>query len=95
MTEINNFAQLLAGGASIAIWISTAPQMRYTIKKRTTRDNDFYNLVFCVGGLAIWTTYAAYTEQWIFAIGDGVDMSMWATVLAVKANNIYHKRDTI
>jgi hypothetical protein len=50
-------------------------------------------LIFAILGLAFYVYYAARTAQWIFAIADGIDMSMWMVVLAMKMRNVIGKRD--
>lgn len=86
-------AEILSTAASILIFASTFPQIRQTLRTRLTRDLSLVNLIMCVAGLSVWTTYAVYTFQPIFAIGDGVDMAMWATVLAIKVNNVVKKKE--
>jgi uncharacterized protein with PQ loop repeat len=86
-------AEILSSVASILIFCSTFPQMRQTLKTRLTRDLNLMNLIFCVSGLTVWTTYAAVTWQPIFVIGDGVDTAMWATVLVIKVTNVVKRRE--
>lgn len=85
---------ILSAAASILIFVSTFPQVRQTWKTKLTRDNNLWNLIFCVGGLAVWTTYAAVSFQWIFVIGDGVDMVLWGSVLFVKVQNVRAGRES-
>ena len=86
-------SEVLSTAASVAIFISTFPQARQTFRTRLTRDLSLVNLIACVGGLSLWTSYAIVTWQPIFAIGDGVDMALWGTVLYFKVRNVWDKKD--
>jgi len=44
-------------------------------------------------GLALWTTFAIMINQVIFAVGDGVDMAMWSSVLVVKVHNVVKRNE--
>lgn len=72
----------------IFVLCSTFPQVILTLRTRKTRDISLLLTVFAIAGLAFYVYYAIRTQQWIFAIADGIDMSMWAIVLAIKVNNV-------
>jgi uncharacterized protein with PQ loop repeat len=93
LTTDDTTLAVLSGAASVLIWMSTGPQAYQTLKTRLTRDLSLMNLVFCVLGLSLWTAFAILIEQWIFMVGDGVDMAMWSSVLAVKVNNVIKKNE--
>jgi uncharacterized protein with PQ loop repeat len=77
----------------IFVLCSTFPQVILTLKTRKTRDISLFLTIFAIAGLAFYVFYAVRTEQWIFAIADGIDMSMWAIVLVIKANNVLKKNE--
>lgn len=79
--------------AGIFVLCSTFPQVILTLRTRKTRDISLLLTVFAVAGLAFYVYYAIRTEQWIFAIADGIDMSMWAVVLCIKANNVWNNNE--
>ena len=74
--------------AGIFVLCSTFPQVIQTLWTRKTRDINLFLTIFAVAGLAFYVYYAIRTEQWIFPIADGIDMSMWFVVLLVKVNNV-------
>mgnify|MGYP003575521762 FL=1 len=77
----------------IFVLCSTFPQVILTLRTRKTRDISLLLTIFAVAGLAAYVYYAARTAQWIFAIADGIDMSMWAIVLAIKVNNVWKNNE--
>ena len=79
--------------AGIFVLCSTFPQVILTLRTRKTRDISLLLTIFAVAGLAFYVYYAIRTEQWIFAIADGIDMSMWAVVLCIKANNVWNNNE--
>jgi uncharacterized protein with PQ loop repeat len=79
--------------AGIFVLCSTFPQVILTLRTRKTRDISLFLTIFAIAGLAFYVYYAVRTAQWIFAIADGIDMSMWAIVLVIKANNVIKKNE--
>lgn len=76
----------------ICVLLSTGPQMIHTLRSRKTRDVDFLLALFGIIGVAFYLYYGIKTQQWIWVIADGIDMSMWVVVLAIKFNNVYIRR---
>ncbi len=91
MTDDVTLAVTLGG---IFVLCSTFPQVIQTLRTRKTRDINLFLTIFAIAGLAFYVYYAARTAQWIFAIADGIDMSMWAVVLVIKVNNVLKKRES-
>lgn len=79
--------------AGILVLCSTFPQVILTLRTRKTRDISLLLTVFAVAGLAFYVYYAIRTEQWIFAIADGIDMSMWVVVCGMKSYNVVKKNE--
>lgn len=77
----------------IFVLCSTFPQVILTLKTRKTRDISLFLTIFAIAGLAFYVYYAIRTQQWIFAVADGIDLSMWAIVLVIKANNVIKKNE--
>ena len=71
----------------IFVLCSTFPQVIQTLRTRKTRDINLFLLIFAIAGLAFYVYYAVRTQQWIFAIADGIDLSMWCVVLTIKVRN--------
>lgn len=84
------FAVTMGG---ILVLCSTFPQVLLTLRTRKTRDISLLLIIFCIAGLAFYVWYAIMTQQWIFAIADGIDMGMWTIVCGMKSYNVWKKNE--
>lgn len=79
----------------IFVLCSTFPQVILTLRTRMTRDISLFLTIFAIAGLAFYVYYAVRTQQWIFAVADGIDLSMWTVVLVIKVRNVLGKKEQI
>ena len=79
----------------IFVLCSTFPQVIQTLRTRKTRDINLFLMIFAILGLGFYVYYAARTQQWIFAIADGIDLSMWVVVLVSKVMNVIKKNEYV
>lgn len=84
---------VIMGG--ILVTASTFPQVVQTLATGLTRDINLYLIIFAIAGIASYVYYAVKTKQWIFAVADGIDCSMWSIVLVMKVSNIMNGTDWI